>query len=109
MKLITIFLVIALFSSCSNSYSSKFDAPLKQKLKKIDSERSDQTVQFIGQCNLDITEDMREKMENCGITVSVLTGNMFTGSGNSEALKKAAELEFITQLQLSQERNLNSK
>lgn len=104
-----IFLIVSvmLLFSCSSSQklsSDKFDAPLRQKLVQVEESNSEELVQVIGKCVEPINQEMRESLAAAGITVNSVIGDIFTASGSAKQIRKAAKLKFVSQLQLSGER-----
>lgn len=96
-----------LIFSCSSSQklsSEKFDTPLRQKLVQVQESGSEELIQVIGKCAEPINDEMRESLAAIGITVNSVIGNIFTASGSAKQIREAAKLKFVSQLQLSVER-----
>ncbi|MCB0307371.1 MAG: hypothetical protein KDI38_26650, partial [Calditrichaeota bacterium] len=85
---------------------TKFDAPLKQKLAEVEASDAAAQLRFLGKCAQPIDDTMREALSKAGVTVNSVTGDIFTASGTAAQIKSAAQLDFVTQLQLSVERKL---
>lgn len=98
---------VTLIFSCSSSQklsSDKFDTPLRQKLVQAEESGSEEPVQVIGKCTKPVNREMRESLTTTGITVNSVIGDIFTASGSAKQIREAAKLKFVSQLQLSVER-----
>ncbi len=96
-----------LLSGCSSSnelIEKKFDTALKQKIQDIN--KSSEEISVIGKCNKEITTEMKKVLGNSGAMIGTITGDLFTASGNTEKIKKLAEIDFVISLELSQNRDI---
>lgn len=92
-------------SSPERNSDSKFDAPLRQKLASLD-DKSDVKVEFLGKCNAPINDEMKSQLVLTGIDIQTIINEIFTASGTPAQIKKTAEFNFVSQLQLSTERKI---
>jgi hypothetical protein len=98
------------FLSCSSSnkyIEEKMNAPLKQKIATLDESSNNEIISVIGKCNTSITDEMRNKMLSTGVSVESVINEIFTVSGNKEAIKNLAELDFVIHIELSVPRDIN--
>jgi hypothetical protein len=104
-RLLIFFTILIIACSSSQKISSeKFDAPLRQKLAQVEESSSEEPVQIIGKCTEPINQEMREKLAAAGISVNSVIKDIFTGFGSAKQIRKTAKLKFVSQLQLSVER-----
>jgi len=81
----------------------KFDAPLRQKITALEREHRSEVLAVFGKCTSAIDESMRRHLASVVEELQSVTGDIFTARVSSEKIFTLAKLEFVTQVQLSQE------
>lgn len=97
-------MVSVLLFACSSSRRSvkdKFDAPMRQKLSVIEKNGGDESIKFFGKCSHSIDGEMRKSLENSGVKIETVVGDIFTGAGTPGQIRRLAALDFVTQVNLS--------
>lgn len=90
--------------NCSGSAEfmpEKMDAPLQQKIRSVEENNSNTTIQFTGKTKEDLSSEMKKDLESKGITISSVVTNIFTASGTAPAIKEISNCEFIVYLELA--------
>lgn len=86
--------------AASAEYSpEKMDSPLNQKIRSLD-ENSETSIQFTGKTNDSINDQMKEELQDTGINIETVAGNIFTANGTISSIKKASLLDFVVYLEL---------
>lgn len=101
---VAILIFSVLFLSCSSTRqieNKKFDAPLKQKLSEIEKNNSDEIVKVFVKCSRTINQEMRFSLEKTGVAVESVMGDIFTGSGTAQQIRRLGALEIVNQVNLS--------
>ncbi len=108
--LIFIFLFAALLieNSCcncpkgtnkNNNYENKFDTALKQVMNNEGSDNE------IIQCLIEIESQpdslINKKIEDSGLKINTITGNIITCEGKKSAFRSVAIFEFVRRIELS--------
>ena len=81
---------------------AKFDAPLRMKVEQIHQAGQHETLSLFGKCGSPIDDRMKQSIVKTGATLTSANEDLFTARVPSQRLMKLANLEFVTQLQLSQ-------
>jgi PBP1b-binding outer membrane lipoprotein LpoB len=101
------FLIFLIISGCSSSMNnteeSKYGASLKHKVL---SAPPDEVIGILMQADKNISERMREEIEQTGIRVQSVVNEIATAAGIAEQIKESAALPFIIKLELSEKRNV---
>jgi hypothetical protein len=79
----------------------KLDTALRQKISKMDGSSSNNVIQIIGKTSTEINEEMKSKLEQAGISIESIIGNIFTASANPKSIKKATLLNFVVFIELT--------
>lgn len=104
-SLFPIIIGLLLFSCSSNNFDeSKMDIQLRQKINSVEEKSPDTTINFLGKCSSTINHEMKSEIENLGIEIQTIIGEIFTASGNAVQIKELTRLEYIVSLELSVER-----
>ncbi len=105
MKTLLIFFSALLFASCCSQdnmiYEKKMDTPLKQKISEVTKEGSDEKIQIIGKCSQAITDEMKVSLEETGMTIESIVGDIFTAMGTKDQIIKISRIDYVSQLNLS--------
>jgi len=102
MKILT-FLLLSLLLGCSQTKDipkDKMDPALAAKLSELKQNSSDETIDFIGKCNSEISSAMKDVLETSGINLHSVSKDIFTATGNYKAIIKIAGKDFIKWLEL---------
>ena len=94
-------ILIACSSSSQKSIPQKFDAQLSQKIKEVEKSSSGEAIKIFAKCRENITAEMRGSIEETGVQIESVMGDIFTAAGTPAALRDLARLDFITQIQLA--------
>ncbi len=78
----------------------KMDSPLNQKIRSLDNENSETSIQFTGKTNGVINEQMKKELQDTGIIIETVAGDIFTASGTTSSIKKVSLLDFVVYLEL---------
>jgi hypothetical protein len=106
MKLfIPILFSISLFgcSHTENVSMEKLDVALQQKVSVNKENKSDDKIEFIGACNKEIDDVLRQDIKSTGIEVNSVSKDIFTGRGNYVSILKLSEKDFIKFLRAPRE------
>jgi len=105
-SIIFLFTISLLMLSCSsnNIDEEKMDSLLRQKVNSLHNESSSERTDFIGKCSTPIDQEVRTEIENLGIEIQTIIGDIFTASGKADQIKELTRLEYIVSLELSVER-----
>lgn len=86
---------------------TKMDAPLRKLIRQ--SIHSDDTIKI--NCLAELTgpldENMRAQIEATGVKVNTTVNHIITLSGKAKEISELSTLDFVVQLQLSQQRSFN--
>jgi len=97
--------MVLIFLCCSStsqqSNNQKFDVPLLQKIEEVEKAGSGEEIKVFGKCEVDINDQMRKNIEETGTRVDSIIGKIFTASANPVSLRQLAQLDFVSQIQLS--------
>lgn len=91
-------LFLSLFVGCSqtgNIPKDKIDPSLADKLTRLEQNKSDETLNFIGKCTTEITPSIKEELAAAGISIHSVSKDIFTGTGNYKAIIKIAGTNYI--------------
>lgn len=108
MMFIFLFVFLIVFSSCectrnnANGVTEKLDVRLRKKVETEDQEE----VSFFIECNTEISDDLREEIENTGVVLETITGNLSTARGWPNQIKALAERDFIVRLRMAKSTKL---
>lgn len=87
--------------AASSEYSpEKMDSPLNQKIRSLDNENSETSIQFTGKTNGAINEQMKKELQDTGIIIETVAGDIFTANGTTSSIKKVSLLDFVVYLEL---------
>lgn len=105
-SIMLLFTISFLILSCSsnNINEEKMDTLLRQKVNLLMKESPSERTDFIGKCNIPIDQEVRSEIENLGIEIQTIIGDIFTASGNAVQIKELTRFEYIVSLELSVER-----
>lgn len=81
---------------------AKLDAPLRVKLEQLQRDKKSETLGLLGKCSRPVDGPMRDRLRRAGAEVQSVTGDLFAARASSEKVVRIAQLDFVTQLQLSQ-------
>lgn len=101
--------LVILLNGCAASaeYSpEKMDSPLNQKIRSMDDENSDMSIQFTGKAKDVVNEQMKKELQDAGINIETVAGDIFTANGTAGSIKKASLLDFIVYLELAKKLDL---
>jgi hypothetical protein len=90
--------------NCSGSEEfipEKMDSPLQQKIRSLEAENSNVTIQFTGKTSGEITPEMKNELESTGATIESTIHNIFTAKGTTSAIKKISLNEYVVYLELA--------
>jgi len=102
--------IIFSLCSCYSSapyYETKMDVQLKEKIESLEQDNSAEIISVIGKADRTISEEMKKQMTMQNVYVESVINNLFTASGNHQAIKHLAGLDFINYISLSTTRNIN--
>lgn len=92
------------FGACAASAEyapEKMDSPLNQKIRTLDNENSEMPVQFTGKTLDVINEQMKDELQDTGIIIETIAGNIFTANGTTSSIKKVSLLDYVVYLELA--------
>lgn len=103
MKAVSIFFIFLLLCagailSCHPAGISgkhKIDGRLAQQMEK--ENRAD--IPFIGECSRNIDDGLKSRMEQTGIIIESIIGDIFTARGTRESILKLARIPEVKKLQ----------
>lgn len=103
---LVLFLSFINFSVCTQSFSpemmKKMDPPLRRYLQS----NVIVPAQFSGTCHAKISQKEKAQINDIGIQLRTVTGNLFTASGSREQIIKLSTKKWIKKLQLSKKVHL---
>ena len=102
MKLFIPVLFLIFFFGCSNTENmsmDKIDASLIQKILDNEKNKSDDKIEFIGVCDKEIDDQLREDIESTSVEINSVSNDIFTGKGTSTSILKLSGKDFILFLQ----------
>lgn len=111
-KFLFVLLPILLLIGCStmnDDYQNKFDSSLRMELSDESLKDSEQTIQFLGKCNTEITDKMKTELKETGVSIESVIKDIFTATGTREQIIELAKLESVIRLEKSQMNNLMNK
>jgi len=91
-----------LLNACAASAGynkAKMDTELNQKITRLEKENPDSIIQFTGKTKGEINDQMKAQLEETGVTVETVAGDIFTANGGTESIKKVTLLEFVVYLE----------
>ena len=83
---------------------AKMDAPLRVTLIEATKEAPEAVIQCLIQLSSSLDDDKRTLLSDTGITILAEVNEIVTAEGSPEALRKAALLEIVQSMSLSQTR-----
>lgn len=99
-------LMILLLAGCNEQdvrlLEQKADAPLRQRLEQLQGNREDEPIAVFGKCTKPIDDGMQKKLGKTGMDIRGVTGDLFLARGPSTKVINLAQLDFVSQLSLSQ-------
>jgi len=105
MKLIAI-LLLSIIIACSQSKeisNNKIDPTLIKIIADAEQIKSEEMINFIGSCNLEITPSIKEDLEISGINIRSISKDIFTASGNYKSILEIADKSYIKWLEAPRE------
>lgn len=88
--------------ACSSEFiPEKMDTPLQQKIRSMEAEDSEVTIQFTGKTSHEITPEMKKELESSGITIESTIQNIFTAKGTTSAIKKVTMYDYVVYLEMA--------
>jgi len=80
----------------------KADAPLRQRLEQLEAQQRDEPIAIFGKCTAPVDDAMKKRMAKAGAEAQAVMGDVFAARILASRVVKLAQLDFITQLSLSQ-------
>ena len=105
MKTFTI-LLLTILIGCSQSKETpqnKIDSRLAKKMTEVEQIKSEDPIDFIGSCNVEITSTIKDDLEASGINIRSVSKDIFTASGNYKSILEIAEKNYIKWLEAPRE------
>ncbi|MBN2103019.1 hypothetical protein JW835_03160 [bacterium] len=94
-----LFFLLSLFMACHRNTlpgTPKMNAKLRQQVQE-----QTEVIYFTGECRSDITLQIRQRIENTGIQIKNVKGNIFSAKGAAGQIQQLSKLDFIVRLQAS--------
>ena len=104
MKLFLIVLVLSIITGCSSDDfvgSPKFESALNLKLKKMINENNENSIGIILLSEKEPGTAELSKLEDTGLKIGSVTGNIITATGTPKSIIKAGKFSFVKQIQLA--------
>lgn len=105
---VLILLAASLASGCRGAdmkaIESKCDASLRQRAEAMTRAGETSPIDVLGRASGPIDEPHRKKLVEAGAELGQVTGEMFTARVPARRLGNVARLDFVSSLQLAQER-----
>lgn len=95
--------VLILLTACASSAkynSSKMDTSLNQKILSLEKEDPNIIVQFTGKTNVVINDQIKKELQETGINIETVVGDIFTANGTVSSIKKTSLLDYVVYLEL---------
>ena len=95
--------VLILLTACASSAkynSSKMDTSLNQKILSLEKEDPNIIVQFTGKTNVVINDQIKKELQETGINIESVVGDIFTANGTVSSIKKTSLLDYVVYLEL---------
>ena len=95
--------VLILLTACASSAkynSSKMDTSLNQKILSLEKEDPNIIVQFTGKTNVVINDQIKKELQEMGINIESVVGDIFTANGTVSSIKKTSLLDYVVYLEL---------
>ena len=102
--LLVLLFIAAIFVKCSSKDfegSSKFESALNMKLREMLSANKSGEIGIILKVKDSLKTSQKKMLEETGITLGSVTGNIFTATGTPKEIIKLDDLDFVTQVQLA--------
>ncbi len=102
MKLFIPILFSIFLFGCSHTEKmslDKLDAAILQKISENGENKSDDKIEFIGVCDKEIDDQLKEDIESTGVEINSVSDDIFTGRGTSTSILKLSGKDFIIFLQ----------
>jgi hypothetical protein len=77
----------------------KLDSALRQKVLENKENKLDDQIQFIGTCNKEIDDQIKQDIESTGVEVNSVSKDIFTGRGTYTSILKLSEKDCVKILQ----------
>ncbi len=106
----TLLLFIFMCTGCSSDATkgsraeTKLDAPLRMKLKEAGQSGAGASVQCLLKLKGALDESKKKVLNQTGITILSVLGEIITIEGDPEAIREVATLDFVHSMSLSQTR-----
>ncbi|MHC1737257.1 MAG: hypothetical protein AB9882_04540 [Ignavibacteriaceae bacterium] len=101
------FLLFLLFGlvimNCSSTQYvfEKMDSPLIMKINELEKINSNVVISFLGKTNMNIDDGMKLELENTGIVIETVVGDIFTAKGDRLQIAELSRKDCIEKLELS--------
>ena len=96
---VLIFLTVC--SSSAKYNSTKMDTSLNQKILSLEKEDPNTIIQFTGKTNVVINNQTKKELQDTGINIETVIGDIFTANGTVSSIKKTSLLDFVVYLELA--------